>query len=175
MVIREVNIWVYVIMFMIYSTAGAVIEHLLYFFSDKRKAITNPILIGFPIYGIGAYLVVWINRLLAESRDEGIMGIKDSGDSSEETSLEIDNLVIEFMIYGLTLSAIEYAAGIFVGAGKNSYVDCGFVHSWDYSNQRFNLDGMVSLRNFVVFGLFGLLVTRLHPRIIEHVNKIFED
>lgn len=151
--IREANFWVYLILFMIYSVGGAILEHLMYFMSTKKKPMSNPILIGFPIYGLGAYLVVWISR---ETKDK-------------------INPVAEFFFYAFILSAMEYAAGIIVGAGKNSRMECGYIHGWDYSKDRFNLDGIVKLQNFIGFGIFGLIIARLHPRLVEQVNKMFEN
>ena len=47
--IREENFWVYLILFMVYSVGGSILEHIAYFVSPKKKMINNPILTGFPI------------------------------------------------------------------------------------------------------------------------------
>ena len=159
---REANFWVYFIIFWVYSLGGSIVEHVAYFLGNKRKAITNPILTGFPIYGLGAYFVIYINRAMKQAMDP-------EGDDPDKQP----NPVIEFLLYAFALTAIEYATGILLKAGKTSYVECGFIHGWDYSKDAYNLDGIVKLQNFIAFGVFGLLVTRIHPHLVKQVNKIF--
>lgn len=52
----------FIISFMVYSYFGATLEHLSYFFSKNKKTLSNPIITGFPLYGIGAYCVILLNQ-----------------------------------------------------------------------------------------------------------------
>lgn len=147
--VRESNIWVYVTMFVIYTVFGAIAEHLAYYFSKRKKQLKNPILTGFPIYGIGAYLVVFIYRNFTKNA----------------------NWFVEFLIYGTILTILEYIFGKLMGAGKNAIDECGYVKTWDYSNHFLNFQGIIDLQHFVIFGIFGLIVRTVHGRFVRLVNR----
>ena len=63
-------------------------------------------------------------------------------------------------------------------AGPGSYVKGtqgeDLVWSWDYSENPYNLDGIVDLRHSLGFGVAGLLISRVHPYLEERVRCIFE-
>lgn len=139
------------IAFLIYSYLGATIEHISYYIGSFNndyipKSLGNPIITGFPLYGIGAYLVI-----LAHSQ------IKQS------------NILIQFLIYGLVLSILEYLIGMYVGAGPNSY-DNEMISAWDYSEEKYNIGGKISLRHFVSWGILGTILTKIHPVILNKIK-----
>lgn len=148
------RVLLFMIPFMIYSYLGATLEHISYFIrksvipeKHQPKALANAIITGFPLYGIGAYIVVAVSTLLRDAC-----------------------LPLQFIIYASALSLLEYLAGVYTGAGKNSYTNNGHVESWDYSKERFNFDGKVSLRHFISWGILGLLVTWIHPIIMKQLR-----
>jgi len=142
----------HLIVFMIYSYLGATLEHINYYIGricnpdTPYKALANPIITGFPIYGLAAYTIVILNNILTKQ-------------------FNISNLVIHYVVYASVLTLIEYITGIYVNAGKKSYVN-GMINSWDYSNESYNIRGIISLRHFVSWGLLGLIVSYVHPKLI---------
>lgn len=143
----------HVIAFLTYSFFGATLEHLNYYLGRLRapktykpKALLNAVITGFPIYGIGAYTVAGLHQA----------GVKRLP------------LPLQFLTYATALSGLEYGAGKIVGAGPTSYTRTGMIQSWDYSKQRYQIGGMVSLRHFVTWGLFGLLIAHVvHPIVMR--------
>jgi len=139
----------HIIAFMIYSYLGASLEHISYFVDKStQKMLANPIITGFPLYGGGAYLLILVNILLAK--------------------FNIQNILLRMVIYGFTLSSLEYIVGCYVGAGKQSNTN-NKINAWDYSNEFMNIDGKVSLRHFISWSVLGLILSHIHPIII---NKI---
>lgn len=141
------------ILFLIYSFFGAVLEHLNYYFTNNiHKALANPIITGFPIYGIGAYLAISINELFKHQ-----------------------HIIIRVVLIGLVLTLFEYIIGIGVNAGSNSYVydNSGnkLVEAWDYSNDRFNIAGVISLSHLIVWIILGYIIINIHPVLLNKVNK----
>lgn len=59
-------------------------------------------------------------------------------------------LWLQFVSYAVGGSALEYAAGLFQ---EKCFGSC----SWDYSDQFMNLDGRISLRMTLVWGVLGVL------------------
>jgi uncharacterized membrane protein len=146
------------ILFLFYTFAGAVAEHLSYFVGKPlgapTKSLSNPIITGFPIYGLGALIVIWL-RGLAVAYGLGV--------------------VIEFMIYGVALEILEGVTGVIVGAGSKSYEECEgerCVSSWDYSKSKWNIMGIVDVRHFFLFGIAGMLVSRFNPWLQCKVEKM---
>jgi len=89
-----------VIIFLVFSYLGATLEHLSYYASKKSsKLLANPIITGFPLYGLGAFAVVATNKLLNPITK---------------------NIVLHSLAYGAVLSALELGAGVVVGAGPTS-------------------------------------------------------
>jgi uncharacterized membrane protein len=139
---------------MIYTFAGAVAEHLSYWAGGTHKTLSNPIITGFPLYGVGALIVYGIR--------EGIKNL------CPDLPIEI-----EMMLYGFSLVAFEALASEFVDAGHS--IKCGdteIVDSWDYSNSAYNIKGVVDLKHFIMFALLGFGVSRLNPLIISRLQKL---
>lgn len=158
------DVYVMVILFFVYSFMGAMLEHMSYYIgslidpSSPKKALANPIITGFPIYGIGAFMVVGIKRCIVDKLHLPI--------------------AVEFLLYLITFMAFEYAIGEYVNAGSTSYVrdENGqeLVMSWDYSKNAGNISGKIDIMHSVVFALIGLLIARLHPYLESKIRCIVE-
>ena len=139
----KIAIVVNLIIFMIFSYGGATYEHLAYFFDQSRgKVLTNAIVTGFSIYGLGAFAMVGADKLLKPK-----------------------NLLWRFLLYTAVGTGIEYAGGLIVGAGPSDPTKP--VQSWDYSHIPFNYKGIISLKHAVVWGLSGFVVVAVY----DHTNK----
>jgi len=134
-----------IIIFLIYSFAASVLEHIAYLSSKQDKIVAN-FITGFPLYGIGAYLVIYINEFIKNS-----------------------HLLIKFIVFTAVLTLLEYISGKIVGAGPDSYKE-NAVESWDYTYSSFNYQGIISLRSSLFFGLLALLVIKVHPILKSRVN-----
>lgn len=142
-----------VIIFLIYSFIGAIFEHLSYWTAMKSdpdapaKALANPVITGFPLYGVGAYIVVALSKYIVKP-----YGLP---------------MVAEMLLYAVVLSFIEGMTGEYVGAGGSSYKKdaCGkdMVWSWDYSENKYNVFGVTDIRHAISFALIGLVIARVHP------------
>ena len=147
----------HIIAFLIYSFFGAILEHMNYFItrllnpSKPYKALANPIITGFPLYAIGAYLAVSINNLFSNQ-----------------------NIIIRILLIAIALSVLEYLVGLYVGAGKGSYVyDSNgnrLIDSWDYSNKNYNIGGIISLDHFIIWGILGYIIITIHPKLINKLK-----
>lgn len=148
------------VVFMIYSTFGAIFEHLMYGFSSKTKVLANPVLTGFPLYGSGAYLIVSLNYMM--------------NNLNLPKPSTLPGIVLRFLTFGIVLTTVEYAVGVYVGAGKNSKDENGNVHSWDYSNHKFNYKGIITPIHFVIWGILGLVLSHVHPKLLTAVRAGLE-
>lgn len=149
------NLVNYSIAFMIYTYIGATLEHLSYaaqlVISPNRppKALANPIITGFPLYGIVAFLMIMLSDYLKR--------------------MDITNPIIKFLIYGTCVTIVEYFVGVSQGAGKGS-VQNGHINAWDYSAEPFNYKGIISLRHFISWGILCLLLEKVHPIIMDKIS-----
>jgi uncharacterized membrane protein len=150
------KIYAFFIAFTIYSLGGAVCEHFSYWVADKlfycplHKKLINPVLTGFPLYGIGAYIAIIMRKVVVEPLSFGPF--------------------LEFITYAVTMTAIEYIAGLISGAGKHDSTD-NTVKAWDYSDTFCNLDGIINLKHFICFGILGMIVTRMHPPMLRSIKR----
>lgn len=152
----------FIILFFFYSFFGAILEHAAYYagsLSDPsvpKKALANPVITGFPIYGMGAYMVILTKRWFVD-----------------RFNLPIG---VEFLIYMSMFALFEYLIGWFVGAGEGSYTydETGnkLVNSWDYSKNPGNIDGKIDIIHSVIFAAVGLVVARVHPYLEEKVECV---
>ena len=134
-----------IIAFLIYSYLGASFEHINYFFSNSKKALSNPIITGFPLYGLGAYSIIITNNYLSNT-----------------------NIFLKILIFALVLSIIELITGLYVGAGITN--STGIISSWDYSNEPYNYKGIIDIKHFIIWGLLGVIITYIHPIIIKKIK-----
>jgi hypothetical protein len=137
-------------LFIFYSLLGAIAEHVSYFVAKLRKpaalpkALNNPILTGFPIYGLGGLLVVWLHPIIFAY-----------------------GILAEAIVYGGVLTLIELVSGLIVKAGAGSTTKCtdgkDCIDSWDYSKGYGNLFGVVDIWHFVAFAIAGIVITKINP------------
>jgi uncharacterized membrane protein len=138
----------YLILFLIYSYLGATFEHIMYFFSKKKKSLTNGIITGFALYGLCALSVIWINK-----------------------KLSLDNIILQIIIYGGLFTILELIIGLYVGAGPNSYTENGNVKFWDYSDNYLNYKGIISIKHYFIWGVMGLSVGYINPYISNFITN----
>lgn len=138
-----------VILFMIFAYLGAIVENAAYIFSSEKKEVTNLIATGFPIFSIGAFAILATNRLLRPATK---------------------NPFVHFLAYGTVASLIELAGGIAVGAGPNARLPDGTITTWDYSQERFNYKGIISLKHFAIWGALGLVVVQLRNFLLPRLQ-----
>lgn len=139
-----------VIAFFVYSYVFASIEHSMYFFSDKTYyfKINNPVITAFPLFGIGVYIILFINSLLDK--------------------YNISNIIIKFLIFASICTSIEYIVGSII-VHKENGLDCA-VMGWDYSDVKYNYKGIISLKHFILWGLAGLIIILIHPHLIHFIK-----
>lgn len=143
---------------MVYSTAGAMMEHLSYALARQLnpkdhqvKLLKNPVLTGFPVYAMAAYSVV------ALEKSEWVRNAP---------------VFVRFLLFALVISLLEVTVGLFVGAGSNGSTSDG-VKSWDYSGTFMNWRGIINIRHFLGNGLLGLLVAFVHPHLIAGFKRFY--
>ena len=124
----------YFFIFFIFSIAGWLIEVVLKFI-DLGKFVNRGFLIGpyCPIYGLGAFLIVFaINGLIKYEHSYARVFL---------TSLIICGLVEYFVSYYL----------------EKKY----HARWWDYSSKPMNLNGRIWIGNLILFGIGGLLIVEV--------------
>ena len=147
-----------IIAFFVYAYAGATLEHLSYFIMGKTYyyRLSNPITTAFPIYSLSAFLVIFINDYL------DTYALKNNKNS-------ISSIITKILVFGFVLTLLEYVTGLLVGAGKTANVDCR-ITGWNYSDEKYNIDGIISLNHFIIWGFLGLAVTYIHPKLMNFIN-----
>lgn len=133
-----------VIYFALYSFIGWIIE-LIYRSLNNRKLVNPGFLYGpfVPIYGIGGIFV-----------------------SLVYLKISFLPVPLQFLVYSLILTVIEYITG-------EIFEKFFQLKLWDYSENRFNINGKVSLLFSTGWGLLALTVVNyIHPAISYPVNKI---
>jgi uncharacterized membrane protein len=147
------------VIFLVYSVGGCIGEHLAYYFSKKVKLMKNPLMEGFPIYGLGAYTIVLVMR-----------GLRATSSNPKWHAL-LNNWVFQFVLSAVVLTAIEYAGGRIVGAGKTTAT--GQVETWDYTGTFMNFQGIINLQHFLLHGVIGVFILQIHPYLIQFINRLF--
>ncbi len=85
------------------------------------------------------------------------------------TKHNLNKPIIQFLVFAFVMTLFEYCVGIYVGAGADSYID-GAVSSWDYSKERYNYKGIITLRHFISWGILGLVLLKINPYIMKVVK-----
>lgn len=79
-----------------------------------------------------------------------------------------DNIILLFIIGFIVLSIWEYIVGLLLEKIFNTKY-------WDYSNNKFNIQGRVCLMNSIFWGILGVVfIHYIHPFINAQINKIPE-
>jgi uncharacterized membrane protein/HD superfamily phosphodiesterase len=135
------SVFYYVVLFVIYSFLGWVIE-VIYRSITQRKFVNAGFLYGpfIPLYGIGAAFTIILQYFF-----------------------HTWHLVPRFIIFGLTLTAIEYSIGfLFEKIFK--------LTLWDYSEYKFNLQGKVCLLFSTLWTILAFIfITFIHPLVSSNV------
>lgn len=148
----------YIIAFFVYSYLGATLESMSYFFQGKTYyyKLTNPIITAFPLYGIGAFTFILLDYLLQ------YLGINN-------LNLEFQ-LIIKVLVLGFAASILEYITGKYFGhAGKTANPGCT-LQDWDYSKEPLNIDGIVSFRHMLIWGILGIFIVYTYPYLMKFIN-----
>lgn len=138
----ELNLTYYFLLFIIYSTAGWILEVTCKYI-DYKRFINRGFLIGpyCPIYGYGAIIITFLLY-----------------------RYENDPIVL-FLMTVLVCGTLEYATS---WAMEKLFK----ARWWDYSKRKLNLDGRVCLGTLVPFGIFGMILTYItNPFLINCLNK----
>lgn len=133
----------YIIYFIIYSFIGWLLEIISKYFEEK-KFVNRGFLLG-PICPIYGYGVILI-ILLIGNNSKDILGV--------------------FLKSILICSVLEYFT---------SYIMEKIFKArwWDYSRQKFNINGRICLETMLPFGIMGTLVLCfVHPKVILIVSKL---
>ncbi len=134
-------IWRYFLYFIIYSFLGWLIEVGCKSIQYKRF-VNRGFLLG-PICPIYGYGVLFIVLLIGD-------------DTSDILSVFLKSILI--------CSVLEYFTSYFMEKLFK-------VRWWDYSNNKFNINGRICLETMIPFGLLGTLVVYvIHPLIVRFVN-----
>ncbi|MBQ8564042.1 MAG: putative ABC transporter permease [Firmicutes bacterium] len=120
--------------------------------SNVTKKWVNP---GFltgpwlPLYGCGLCLLYLMAGL------EGTVLMQD---------VTVGSKILLFAGMALVMTLLEYIAGLIFIKGMN-------IKLWDYSNEPFNLQGIICLRFSIYWAILGAVYYFLiHPRILEALN-----
>ena len=135
-----------IILFAVYSFTGWIIE-VIYRSLNSRRFVNAGFIYGFflPLYGTGALLLVLMNNLIPDQ-----------------------NIAVKFVMFALTLSVIEYITGVLSEKIFN-------LTLWDYSENRFNINGKVCLSFSAAWGIMALIFTEfIHPFISSIIIPIPE-
>lgn len=81
-------------------------------------------------------------------------------------SIQQKKLPVQFAVFALTGSVVEFAAGVFQKA-------CFGTQSWNYSTHAINLGGYISLKMTMLWGLAGIILMYiLLPLIFSSFNRM---
>ena len=138
------NILFYLILFIIYSILGWILETANCTFYKKELVLNRGFLIGpyLPVYGSAAIvMILFLN----------------------EYKNDLFTLFAMSMVYA---SIVEYVASYVMEKLFKA-------RWWDYSDRKFNLEGRICLKNSILFGICGvLLVKYIHPFILTVIDMI---
>ncbi len=132
---NNVSVFYFVVLFAVYSFAGWLIE-VIYRSINQRRFINAGFLYGpfVPIYGVGAAFILLLEYFLRDW-----------------------HIASRLMIYGITLTVLEYLVGYF-------FEKTFKLKLWEYSDSRFSLHGRVSFIFTIAWVILALIfITIIHP------------
>lgn len=133
----------YFLLFIIYSLGGWIVEEIYCSISEK-KIVNRGFLIG-PICPIYGFGGLTITLLLSRFAF---------------------NPSLLFIMCMLACAVLEYLTSLIMEKVFNA-------RWWDYSDQKFNINGRICLKNLFPFGLFGLIVIYVvNPFIFNQLDKL---
>lgn len=116
--------------------------------NTSRRWVNPGFLVGpyLPLYGVGLCGLY----LLASLEDTAFI-----------QEVTVGSKLILFFVMAVVMTLVEYIAGVIFIKGMH-------VQLWDYSNEKFNFQGIICLRFSIYWALLGALYYFLiHPRILE--------
>lgn len=116
--------------------------------NTSRRWVNPGFLVGpyLPLYGVGLCGLY----LLASLEDTALI-----------QEVTVGSKLILFFVMAVVMTLVEYIAGVIFIKGMH-------VQLWDYSNEKFNFQGIICLRFSIYWALLGALYYFLiHPRILE--------
>ncbi|MDD3453727.1 MAG: putative ABC transporter permease [Bacilli bacterium] len=142
-VINLYNIWIYILLFLLYSITGWIVEVINAIYWNK-KFINRGFLIGpyCPIYGFGSILMILFLYKY------------------------IDDYIVIFVMCVVICGILEYVTSFLMEKIFKT-------RWWDYSNKKFNINGRICLETLVLFGIGGLLIMYIINPIYVNIINIF--
>ena len=141
-----------IVAFVIYGYLGPTWENIITFINpeDKNwhknkhlKVAHNPIIHSFPLYGVGAYMVIFVNNYLDK--------------------IGLTNIFLKYIIFVILLTIFELIVGL--SSSRN-----GYYRGWDYSDKMYNYKGIICPQVSLVWGLLALAIIKFHPILINWIK-----
>ena len=136
--------------FLFYSIFGNIFERIIMFFIDKTYVSGFMGTIFTPIYGISILLILFIHKRI-------------------KIENKLFKIILEFIIFSITLSLIELLGGILIENIFNKIF-------WNYDNYKFNLGKYISLETAIFWGLMSIIalyiIHPLYKKIENHIPKL---
>jgi len=134
-------------LFLFYSIFGNLFERVIMYFIDKTYVSGFMGTIFTPIYGIAMIIILFIHKKL-------------------KIRNKILKIIIEFLIYALIMSIIEFTGGFLIEKIFNKVF-------WNYDNYKYNIGIYMSLETAIFWGLLSVTILYLiHPLYKKIENKI---
>lgn len=139
------NIELYIIMFFIYAFAGWILESVGGIFNPKvKKFVNRGFLIG-PYCPVYGIGVVLVSLLLKKYTND---------------------IPVLFFLSILICGTLEYFTGYIMEKLFNA-------RWWDYSKNKFNINGRVCLETLLPFGIVAtLIISKINPFLFQYFNKL---
>lgn len=136
--------------FLFYSIFGNIFERIIMFFIDKTYVSGFMGTIFTPIYGISILLILFIHKRI-------------------KIENKLFKIILEFIIFSITLSLIELLGGILIENVFNKIF-------WNYDKYKFNLGKYISLETAIFWGLMSIIalyiIHLLYKKIENHIPKL---
>lgn len=141
------NIELYILIFFIYAFAGWIFESIGGIFNPKvKKFVNRGFMIG-PYCPVYGIGVVLVSLLLKKYTSD---------------------IPVLFFLSILICGTLEYFTGYIMEKLFNA-------RWWDYSKNKFNINGRVCLETLLPFGIFAtLIICKINPFLIEKISKLSE-
>lgn len=141
------KLYKYINIFLFYSIIGNIFERVCMYFSHKDYISGFMGTIFTPIYGIAILVILFIHNKIK---------IKN----------KYLKIIIEFFIYVIVLTFLEFLGGILVENIFNKVF-------WNYETSKYNIGKYVSLDISLIWGLLSLLVLYFfHPLVMKFLKHI---
>jgi len=133
--------------FLFYSILGNLFEKVIMFFINKNYISGFMNTIFTPIYGIAALIILYIHKKIK---------IKN----------KLLKILIETIIYAITLSILEFLGGILIENIFNKIY-------WNYDKFKYNIGKYISLETSLVWGILSIITIYIIQPLYKKIeNKI---